>query len=229
MNKIKTAQRNGDRLFFDQYRYGLAFNLRNVSTLRGIDYTNIEKAHCIIDERFEYRNKLRNYGGNWGRPAAPPEVLESLHELVNILAPRAHQFRLVVSPDHGYIYSNDAEWLNELAQLEYLKNIEIREAVVNRPRDTVRVPGSAHTNRTYFKERWISTTTKDTLCNFLNNQENIRLGPSFKTWMTAAGSVHGEHLLCRHYFFDHDSESIPFMLTVAVPGLIRRTVQVLTK
>jgi len=233
---MKTNTCSRDRLFFDQYQYVLSFRLRSVNCLRGLgkynDTEGIKNAHLTVDSRFEHRNRVRNYGGNW---AANPsgnigQTQHNIHALLDVLTEKLSNNHMTVTVDYAYVYSNDLDWLTKIAALPYLNFVKLREAVVDRPRDTVYLTQSEYTNRSYFRECWITAETKVVLRGFLNNQENIKLSPSLGTWINKDyNHNNGRALLARHYFFDHNSDKIPFMLSLAAPKLIRCTLQVLAK
>lgn len=230
--KINPCSR--DRPFFDQYQYVLSFRLRNVNCLRGLNkIRDMTEAHEIVSTRFEYRNKVRNHGGNWAIPDADvgKAQQQNLHALLDKLIEKCENGHLTVTSDYAYVYSNDLDWLKEIAELPYLSFVKLREAVVNRPRDTVLLSNTSHTRRSYFRDCWITTETKVILRSFLNNQENIRLCSSLSTWLNKeqTGKYNGKALLARHYFFDHNSDAIPFMLSLAAPKIIRCTIKVLAK
>jgi hypothetical protein len=232
-NKISVEPRTGDKLFYDQYRYSLSFRLERCSTLRDLP-DNIETAYQTIKDRLAWRQRVYNPGGNWNSTrqteAENQIALDRLIEFVNCIHPARAQLHLVVSVDWGYVYTNDLDILNKIASLPCIMSPQAKEAVIDRPRNSLVLRESAHANRSYFKERWISTDTRIALRNFLSVQEDIKLGPSFKTMLNDAGRpTRLRSLLARHHFFDHNGGKIPFMLELVAPGLIRCTVSVLTK
>lgn len=229
--KIKADLR--DRLYFDRYRFAMSFYLRGVGCLRGLDGSDLEQDFSLINHRFEFRNKLRNYGGNWRSPlddTQAAEAVQNLQSFLQELSAKMSEIHLTFSVDWAYVYSNDLNWLVDLSNLHYLDiSTHFREAVLDRPRNTVRVANSNNSNRSYFRECRIEPNIKESLRSFLTNQENIRLGPSFAAWLNDPDSKFGGRWLQRHYFFDHDNDQIPTMLALIAPRLIRSTVQVLTK
>jgi hypothetical protein len=232
-NTVAVEPRPGDKLFYDRYRYSLSFRLNRCSTLRDLP-DNIETAYQAIKDRLTWHARMYNPGGNWNPSrtsvAASEMVFDKLKEFVKCIHPNRAHLHLVVSVDWGYVYTNDIDILNQIASLTCIAPLQAREAVVDRPRDTLILRESTYSNRSYFKERWISTETKNSLKNFLSVQENIKLGPSFKNMLNDADRpAKLRSLLARHHFFDHDGSKIPFMLELVAPGLIRRTVSVLTK
>jgi hypothetical protein len=217
-----------DRLFYDQYEYGVSFHTFGVSALREL-CMDAQKMHNRIDRWVENRSRNINYGGNWNRAPLPTDTIEFLHKLGDFLHSCLPKFHLVVSVDWAYIYTNDLEMITQLQEMSGIKQFRVKKALITRPKHSVLLGKSDYTSRTYFKERWVTVEKKHTIQGFLKNQENIRIGPGMQKWFDSGAGKSKNSYMCRNFFFDHNSSSIPFMLELAVPGVIRRTAQILTK
>jgi hypothetical protein len=98
------------------------------------------------------------------------------------------------------------------------------EAVIDRPKNTILLKNPQHQFRSYFKITKITSDQKDMLINFLNNQRaGIRVSPALETWIT--GKFHRTQ---DYFFVDHNEMSWLTMLSLVHPGIIRKTLQIVT-
>jgi hypothetical protein len=239
LTDYKIQLRPGDRYFFDQYRYCLSISLHSISSLRGFDKitTPLERERSIR-RQLSYRSRFVNYGGNWRGDTAPiPDNLgDNLAELVELLYHRRDQIKVTVSSNWGYIYSNDIDIIEDIMALPYVAVVGVKEAVINRPRNTVIVPKSQFQSRTYFKERWVTDDERTSLHGFLKNQTDVRICPSLRRELESEKEYFiGRQMkapgffLRRYHFIDHTTPAIPVMLNLILPGISRHTVQVIDK
>lgn len=235
-NLIPLSRRPGDRLFFDQYRYVVSFYLKHSSALRNMP-NDIDQAKEYVTERLDWVTRRQNHGGNWGSSrvslgSAQKENNASLAGLLNLVAlllPNRDKMHLMVSVNWGYVYTSDLELVKNLYELPGISVKKIKEAVVDRPRDSIKISNPKFSKRSYFKDTWISMELKNTIGNYLRNQENIRISPSLMQLFTDAKPTTKRALLGRHHFVEYNDESILLMLGLIAPGLIRRTVAVIAK
>jgi hypothetical protein len=231
--------RPGDRYFFDQYRYCVTIKLIGISSLRGFDkiVTPLERERSIR-RHLSYRDRSVNYGGNWRVQGTPvdPKQGDNLCELAEYMYHHRAHIKVTVSTNWAYIYSNDLDIINNIMALPYVVVVGVKEAVINRPRDTVIVPKSQFQSRTYFKERWVNDDERKTLHGFLKNQSDVRICPSLhrelesdKEYFTSRQMKAPGFFLRRYHFIDHTTQAIPIMLNLILPGISRQTVQVIDK
>jgi hypothetical protein len=207
------------------------------SCLRGIGREPMLE-HKMIQSRFNYRTWSRtyNYGGSWRGQNLPFDVSEEQHiqnllSLATVLEDNnAHVF-VVVTANNFYIYSSDVALLTTIANTPGVDQVSFKESVVNRPRDSVKVTHSDYQHRSYFSERVVSEESRISIRNMLSSQEDIRIGPGLGRWLKRPAMMKNSRLCWtqRYYFFDHNNPSIGFMLGLIEPGIIRKTVAVLTK
>ena len=123
-----------------------------------------------------------------------------------------------------WIYTNDIKLLKILDNCKYLDCKKFTQAQVDRPKNSVLLKNSKHTHRSYFKNIKLSLEEKQQLANFFTSQQkNIRPSPSLKTWL------HGKFNRTQDYFFiDHDGEQWLLMMSLVIPGLVRKTLEIIT-
>lgn len=221
--KLPVEVRKSDRLFFDQYRYCLNFKLQELTVLRCSDHNRID--HCL-NIRTEYGvNRSFNWGGSWrgSLREITPEVRANCHEFYDFIKSTTVQHKLTIYGDWGYCYSNDINFLKSIADIFYIQPVKYSECVVSRERGTVSVKNSKFDQRTYFKNIRLSEKEREYFTNFLNNQgKTIRLSPALDEWVKNSRY----HFLNDYYFIDHTGESVLNMLSLVLPGSVRKTLKI---
>jgi hypothetical protein len=204
-----------DRLYYDQFEYGIRFNLEEVSCLRTLDHAHIDR---MIERRMP--STLLISGSN----TISYETIDRLHALADVLLNTSAKFKLVVSMmSTGYFYTNEPTLIAQLAKLPGISNIEYNQAVIGRPRNTVILKNPQYRLRSYFKMNLLTTEQKNHLSNFLANQPTVRTSPALKEWLFIKKRLYTQ---C-HFFIDHNDTSWLTMLSLVQPGLIKKTLQIL--
>ena len=148
---------------------------------------------------------------------------QDLHTLAEVLISTNSQFKLVVSADQGYVYTNDLSLITQLDQLSILKYKFYTQATVNRPENTIRLKNPKNQYRSYFKSAKLTAQQKDQLMNFLHNQkDHVRISPSLQRWIDQPF-----HLLQDYFFVDYDSPQWLTMLALVCPNSIKKTMQII--
>jgi hypothetical protein len=151
------------------------------------------------------------------------ETVENLHAVAELLLTTSADFKLVVSANQGYLYTNDLTLIDQLNRLNGLERKSYCCALVIRPKNTIQLKNPKHGYRSYFKITKITNDQKQDLINFLNNQrESVRISPALDEWIV------GPFNRTQDYFFvDHNQMSWLTMLALVRPGLIRKTMQII--
>jgi len=221
-----------DSYFYGKYRYCIAFTLDEANALKSLDHQYID---AIIERRILWREvaQQRWSGGSqnfkhtiiskrWR--AITDKTSEDLHDFAEILISTSVEFKLVTSVNNGWVYTNTVSLIKKLKNLDYLTDKDYTEAVVSRPKNTVKLKTPKHTHRSYLKSIKLSNQQKQNLINFFANQaEHVRVAPAFNKWL-----VESPYLRTQDYFFiDHIGESWLVMVNLIYPGLIRKTMEII--
>jgi hypothetical protein len=221
-----------DRLFYDQYRFSFGFVLPEVSCIRELNHDRIDD---IVERRRSWRDAARlrwntfnqSYGAKGWKYRHKPitdEMVDNLHNFAQQLLTTDHDYKLVTSTSTGYVYTNGVELIEQLAKLEYLKQKRYQQAVTNRPKNTISLKNPKHQYRSYFKSIKLPSEQKDFLIQFFENQKGYsRPSPSLVEWFEMP-----YHRTQDYFFVDHDSVAWLTMLSLVQPGLIRKTMQIIT-
>ena len=220
MNKILNINSDArDRLYFDRYEYSFNFRMNEMSALRELDHAII---NSVLDSRVQRR--MPNYGDSWrSQRQITDQHREHCHAMCDFLLAQQN-YKIVISQDWGYFYTSDLAAIRAMEQLGYIKPLFIKQALLDRPRDTLLIRNSEHEYRTYFKPGRISDREKNSLQSFLNNQQNIRLGPSLKDFFKKSNTY---HYINDNFFIDHDGLGILTMLSLVRSNCVRKTVKLI--
>lgn len=207
-----------DRMFYDKYEYGICISLEEAGCLRA-------KTTAGVLEAIRYRNHARSqyYTSNSQITNRQKANLLAMLDELNLVRDR---LKIVVSFGIMYIYSNDIPALQKLADLPYVHFCNAVQAVVDRPRDVVVISNPKFKYRSYFKEKVLEEHERDRLLNFLESRKDI-----FRVTSTLKNNLnrYRVHWLARHLFVEHNDPKDITMLSLVMPGIIRKTVSVQAK
>ena len=215
MLKFYPASR--DRRFYDQYEYGICISLEEAGCLRA-------KTSQALLKEIQHRNLVRSRYG--GRGQISSAQVQDLLAMFGELEPIRDRLKMIVSYGIMYIYSNDIPALQKLADLPYVRFCSAVQAVVDRPRDVVVISNPRFKYRSYFKEKVLEEHERDRLLNFLESRKDI-----FRVTNTLKNTLnrHRIHWLPRHLFVEHNDPRDITMLSLVMPGIIRKTLTVQAK
>ena len=218
-----------DRLFYNRFEYAISFTLDEASCLRELSHTEIDLTIKrrkewieIAQQRWQKSNNAFSNIISRRRKPITDKTVEDLHTLAEILLTTFTDFKLVVSVNQGHVYTNDLILIDQLDQLLFLTQKYYSCAVVNRPRNTIKLKNPRHQFRSYFKIIKLTDEQKTQLTGFLLNQKTVRLSPALDEWIV------GPFNRTQDYFFiDHNEMSWLTMLGLVRPSLIRKTQQII--
>jgi hypothetical protein len=219
-----------DRLFYSRFQYCLGFNLDEATCLRELD-------HAMIDDLIQRRKQWQEVAQQrWinGRQnttilsrrwkAITEKTVTDLHTVADVLLTSTAEFKLVVSVHQGYVYTNDLTLLTKLDGMSELTFKTRTQAQVDRPQNTIRLKKSNYNFRSYFRARHLSAQEKQQLVGFLKTQQDfVRTSPAMIQW-----TKDPFNRLQDYYFVDHDSQQWLTLISLVSPGIIRKTIQILT-
>jgi len=143
---------------------------------------------------------------------------------LTFLWPRKDQIKLVFSGDWGYIYSNNKDLLQQIGSKHYIHVYYIKEAVVDRPKDTILLKSSDYRFRSFLRERLWTMDDKNRMLTYLQNQPDIKIGRGLQYWL----KYETRWLWTRRYhYFDHNDAKIELMLQLICPGIVRTTMPII--
>jgi hypothetical protein len=210
-----------DRLFYDQYHYCVLFRQNELSAIRGLQSHN-------IDQVIAMRNRWRNLPSS-SRGSITQDVIQNLHSMCQFLSARQDRFKIVISMDYGYVYTNDLDLVREIRSIPWISTYDLKKVSVTRPRDVVVLQNPQWQQRSYFKSLRVSVDQQEKLKAFLTSRQNIKVGPGLRAWLDKINSRPWNNYTLGYFFFDHNDDGELFLFQIAFPGLIRKTVPIVAK
>jgi len=203
-------------LYFHKWQYVILFLLPEASFLRELE-------HEKIDQTITYRNEWISRRG--GARHISPTVQQILHDACDYLLTRANPFKKVVCGNGIWLYTNNPEDFEDIAIIPTGEILYINQAEVTLTPDAVTLKHPRHEFRTYFRDRWLSNDDLSILRRYFDTRRDIfRLGPGF------ANLVKGRRMwLMSNYFVDHDEPNADFLINMAVPGIVRKTLPIIAR
>jgi hypothetical protein len=223
---VKVQRKDTDRLFYDQYHYGIDLCMEDISCMRGLDKLPDDYRTEITQRYYQRYQWTYRYHDRHEHVVLHDiqdhEKLESLHKLAELLKLYQTEIKLIVSGNCGYVYTNNIELLLSVLKDFPLNVRQLRQACIVRPKNTVSLRNSPHQFRTYFREKSINQNEKQQLLTFLQTQTEWRVSKALLKRLTRFSPM----WMSRSYFVDHNTESEVVMLNLIVPGILQMTMPV---
>lgn len=230
MNNPKFGSVKKDRLFYDRFEYCLGFYLEEASCLRMLDHAGIDD---LIQRRRQWReiaqqrwvNNRQQYGIILGRQVREitDQTVKDLHTVADALLTTRFEFKLVVSVNQAYVYTNDLVLIDQLDAIPELLFKTYTQAKISRPKNTVQLKKSKYKFRTYLKSLNLTAVEKDQLETFLiNQQQNVRLSPALQNWVDLPFTRTQDY-----FFVDHETQHWTTMLSLVRSGIVRKTMHII--
>jgi hypothetical protein len=145
--------------------------------------------------------------------------------MCDVLINTKRQHKLIIEHGQIRVYANEPELFTEIIDaVPGLKYPAYTQAVIDRPRDSIRLKESAYSHRTYLRSVVVNDQQKRSISQLLRNQEGIRLSPGLKSW---ASNTSWRGWTESYYFVDHTDAGWMTMLSLVYPGLIKNTIQII--
>jgi hypothetical protein len=217
---------DSDQLFYDHWQYCIRLRLNEATALRNT--LDIEKITDILNHRKQWRERVRTRWpqNNFVRQHQPitDQTRDELYAFVDFLQQVTEPYKIVISVNQCWIYSNNSVLLERIGRLPFVREAKYTEAVVVRAKNTIALLNPRHEYRSYFRNVKLTAGEKDQLLNFFNNQPDIRISPALKAWLSLP------FVRTQDYFFvDYNNRTWLTMLALIRPGLIRKTSQLVAK
>lgn len=220
-----------DSLFYGRFEYCLDFHLEEANVLRDLDHETIDATivkRRIWREMAEQRwakAKLNHvttiWRTNWKK--INEQTVANLHDMADTLLESKDDYKLVVTVDQGWVYTNSLNLIQKLDTKDYFFSKSYSQAIIDRPRDTIRLKHSPHKYRSYIRHVKLHLNQKEHLQDFFyNHGQDIRVSPAFSCWFDQPWNRTQDW-----FFIDYDSPQWLTMLGLVCPGLIRKTVQII--
>ena len=211
------------QLWHGRYDHCVRFDMPEASALRYLDHKRIDKA---IRTRREWGQRMMSNPGSWALSWRRAQILDhhvvDLHAMCDFLLEDSRDRKIMISGDVVHLYTRDADLVQDVMALPYVKNASHRQIQAVGQPNTIPLKNPRHAWRSYFRQRQMTVEHKDNLVKFLTAQEHVRLSPSMKWFLTSSHQTR----VYDYYFVDHDDSGFITMLSLIAPGIIRRTLPI---
>ena len=223
MYKVEVDHRSS--LYYDQYEWCITINISEAHCLRYLDANKFE--HAIRNAKYWAEKDV------WTDRAWSITKETALRETRDVLLSETAPFKIVVSFNTVCIYTNRRRLVDQLVNLgnDGVHIRLVRQAVLTRPANVVQLRESKYAYRTYLRERKYTRDQRDMLANFLHSRrDTLRPSPALSKWAngTYIGYIRNLSYSRSYYFVDHDHPNEGTMLSLVLPGIVRKTMPIET-
>jgi hypothetical protein len=213
------------QLWHGRYDHCVRFAMPEASVLRHLDHLRIDKT---IKVRREWGKRMMSNPGSWvlswHRTQITDKHVANLHAMCDFLLADSRDRKIVISGDVVHVYTTDMTLVQDVMALPYVSHTVHRQIrAVGQP-NTVSLKNPRHAWRSYFRQRQMTIEQKNNIVKFLTSQTDLRLSPSMKWFLTSEHQTR----MYDYYFVDHDDAGFITMLSLIAPGIIRRTLPIVT-
>lgn len=216
--------------WFGKYDHCLLVYLPEAAVLRYPDHKKIDRI-LAIRQSWGHRAINRNYGGSWRTDWTPRQiddtVKKNVHDMADWLQYRAGRFKLVISGNCLYFYTQDLSVLDELLDIPWLdqSKMHLRKLKLSGQEvGHVYLKKSSYAYRTWLRYANISDSRSQALRDFLVKQTDMRLSPSLNEWVNHTSWKNPQD----YFFIDHSVVGLETMLSLIHPRLARKTQPITT-
>ena len=211
-SKVRDVARS--ELYFGQWQYAVHLRLPHASFLRDLD-------HKKIDIAIHFRNNWLQ-GHLRGMPRIDKETQKILHQACDFLLRRTRPYKKMVSGNSMWLYTNHPDDFQYIESIPTGRVEKIERATLTLAPNTVTLVDPQHCFRTYFRERWLNQDELDLLRRYFSARpDQFRLSPGFKRFVTG-----NRVYLSPGNFVDHNEPSADLLISMAVPGVVRKTLPI---
>lgn len=223
LNKIPCKTEDRDRLYFDLYQYAFTFFCRESHAIKEKDAKELAR-----------RVRFRQSWNGWPDEEIP-ELIDNLTQLQSYLVSVNANIKYTVSYNYVNVYTNDVAVIDTLIKTcPFISFPRLKEANVTRSRDTITLlKPPEYKLRTYLKARWVDENVKQQLASFFETQtEGIKPSGAFASFLKNTHNRYSKihrQWIPEHYYVEHDNTLYLTMLSLIIPGSIRKTMQVVQR
>jgi len=223
----KVEEDHRSSLYYAQYEWCVTINISEAHCLRDLRPARFEAA-LRNAKSWSEQDRFGQHFQSWG-----PIKENALRETRDVLLSETAPFKTVVSFNTVSIYTNRLKLADRLVNLgnDEVRMRLVRQAVISKPAGVIQLQESQYAYRTYFRERRINLDQRNMLANFLNSRrDTLRVSPALDNWVNGKfiGYIRNHSYSRSYYFVDHDHPNEGTMLSLVMPGIVRKTMPIET-
>lgn len=218
-------------LYYSEYEWCVTLHISDAHCLRYLKTVRFEAAirnakYWAEQEMVQNRRPVRHPWDGTAKESA-------LRETRDVLLEEDGEYKAVISYNVLSLYTNNRKLADRFIKLDNpgVRLHLVRQAVITRPAGVVQLRESKHGYRTYLRERKYSYDQRQMLLNFLKSREGtLRPCGSLLTWLGIGQRRYmmNPNYSRSYYFVDHDHPNEGTMLSLVMPGIVRKTLPIET-
>jgi len=214
-------------LYYSEYEWCVTLHISDAHCLRDLKTVRFEAA-LRNAKYWSEQDRFSQDFRSWGSAKE-----SALRETRDILLEEAGEYKAVISYNVLSLYTNNVKLANRFAQLgnDGVCLHLVRQALITRPAGVVQLQESKYGYRTYLRERKYDYDQRQMLLNFLKSREGtLRPCDSLLTWL---GTGRHRYMINpnysrSYYLVDHDHPNEGTMISLVMPGIVRKTLPIQT-
>lgn len=223
----KVEKDDRSSLYYSEYEWCVTLHISEASCLRYLQPVRFEAAIRNAKHWSEHDRFSQDFR-SWS-----PAKESALRETREILLEENDKYKSVVSFNVLSLYTNNVKLADRFVQLgnPSVRLHLVRQAVITRPAGVVQLQESKHGYRTYLRERKYDYDQRQMLLNFLKSREGtLRPCGSLLTWLGTGRHRYtiNPNYSRSYYFVDHDHPNEGTMISLVLPGIVRKTMPIQT-
>jgi len=223
----KVEKDDRSSLYYSEYEWCVTLHISEASCLRYLQPVRFEAALRNAKHWSEHDRFSQDFR-SWS-----PAKESALRETREILLEENDKYKSVVSFNVLSLYTNNVKLADRFVQLgnPSVRLHLVRQAVITRPAGVVQLQESKHGYRTYLRERKYDYDQRQMLLNFLKSREGtLRPCGSLLTWLGTGRHRYtiNPNYSRSYYFVDHDHPNEGTMISLVLPGIVRKTMPIQT-
>jgi|LakMenE01Jun11ns_1017448.scaffolds.fasta_scaffold9630953_2 hypothetical protein len=227
--KVEVDHRSS--LYYDQYEWCATLHISDAHCLRDLKTVRFEAA--IRNAKYWAEQEIVQNRRPVHHPWDGTAKESALRETCDILLEQAGEYKAVISFNVLSLYTNNRKLADRFVQLDNpgVRLNLVRQAVITKPAGVVQLQESKHGYRTYLRERKYNLDQRNLLLNFLQAREGtLRPCGALMAWLESRPKYYMANLNYSrsHYFVDHDHPNEGTMLSLVMPGIVRKTMPIET-
>lgn len=231
-SEIATEARSS--LYFGQYKYAIHWHQTEVNCIRGLD-RDIMMTTMKYRMNFEARRYVdwQNRSSKSYESKFTRQVRSDLESMRALLAAETVPMKLMCFVNEATVYTNDVSLFDRIRICSWTERVQIKQADLVLPPDAIVLKDPKFLYRTYLRNRELEPDQKVTLGQWLYSQgQEVAASLSFRELFKSTRNLHRpwhQNHVFSHYFLDHNSLLYETMLNMVVPGIVRKTVNIVKK
>ena len=227
LSLYKVEKDDRSSLYYSEYEWCVTLHISDASCLRDLNTVRFEAALRNAKHWSEHDRFSQDFR-SWS-----PAKESALRETRDILLEENGKYKSVVSFNVLSLYTNNVKLADRFVKLDNpgVRLHLVRQAVITRPAGVVQLRESKHGYRTYLRERKYDKDQRDMLLNFLDSREGtLRPCGALMNWLRGQSKYYMQNAAYSrsYYFVDHDHPNEGTMLSLVLPGIVRKTLPIET-